>query len=50
MTATLTNLALSHAIARPKSKANRNYDPRTIMNLKEYGDIRGYQEPDNASD
>ena len=26
---------------RPKAVLNKNYDPRAIMNLKEYGDIRG---------
>jgi len=26
---------------RPKTVINKDYDPRVIMNLKEYGDIRG---------
>jgi hypothetical protein len=42
--AAVLQLAGSHRAAMSgTSKQNKNYDPRTMMNLKMYGDIRGYQ-------
>lgn len=43
MTALLEKISLSKKLPRSPSKRNLNYDPRTVMNLKTYGDIRGYQ-------
>jgi len=49
LNAVLTKISLSHHIGRSKSKANRAYDPRMLMNLKQYGDIRGYQGSTNGT-
>ncbi len=41
--ATLSTICAHHKLALPRSKRNAGYDPRTMMNLHNYGDIRGYR-------
>lgn len=43
-------VSLSHQAAPvPRPKRNLLYNPRIMMNLKVYGDIRGYQEDKNGT-